>query len=443
MRTASTVFSILVFVIAFGDLRAQEPTEDAFGGDKRVIGTKRDRFHIEIINGRHWLVTPEGYGFVALGVNHLADALPSGGRGLTREEVNTRRDVVANQLRSWGYTNFGYDTPISFWPQMPYFASVTLTRCSHALGSDKFAYDDVFSETFQAAIDRTIGEACKRAAHPALIGYYWTDTPRWDLEVVRARRGTDWVSALRSMSADKPGKKRYIQFLQEIYGNDAVRFNASYGLSVGKIDHLLHYDFREFDRERAAIKADDRAFLRIIARRLYTITADSFRKHDPGRLLFGERYKQGDHPDEVLTEAAAVVDVISIQPGPETGPLPGPGGHERTFDANTFDRIHRLTKKPILICDHQCSFRIAEQPTTLWHQAETEEGAARLAVDFFHAALAKPYIIGYQRCQYIDRYVADRSLHKQGLIGADGKPHEKLVRLLSAGNREAVPVRLR
>jgi hypothetical protein len=52
-------------------------------------------------------------------------------------------------------------------------------------------------------------------------------------------------------------------------------------------------------------------------------------------------------------------------------------------------------------------------------------------------AFAKPYILGYMRCQYIDRFTPRRNAIKFGLIRHDGTPYNDLVKATKEANLEA------
>ncbi len=43
-------------------------------------------------------------------------------------------------------------------------------------------------------------------------------------------------------------------------------------------------------------------------------------------------------------------------------------------------------------------------------------------------------IVGYNRCQYIDRYKGGQKILKQGLLQVDGKPYEELVASVQKNN---------
>jgi len=52
--------------------------------------------------------------------------------------------------------------------------------------------------------------------------------------------------------------------------------------------------------------------------------------------------------------------------------------------------------------------------------------------DYMDKAFSTPYLLGYSKCQYIDR-VTGRQL-KQGLIRANGKPYEEFVDWMRKNN---------
>lgn len=44
--------------------------KDQYGGWKQIKGEATGYFHVEELEGRWWFITPEGYGFIAVGMNH-------------------------------------------------------------------------------------------------------------------------------------------------------------------------------------------------------------------------------------------------------------------------------------------------------------------------------------------------------------------------------------
>jgi hypothetical protein len=174
-------------------------------------------------------------------------------------------------------------------------------------------------------------------------------------------------------------------------------------------------------------QATDEAFLRLIARTYYQIIGEETRRLAPDSIVFGERYGSNITPSFVIEEAAPWIDAVAVQP------------YGNEFNAAEFDRIHRASGgKGIIICDHNISFPTKEHPKTMWTQLPTVKEVAQAHSQYVNDALSKPYILGYHRCQYIDRFQAHLGVLKQGLVQADGNPHEELVRLLAETNRKVL-----
>lgn len=396
-------------------------------------------FRLEQRNGRHTLIDPDGEPLFALGVNHIAvalnrDARRGGAVGLTDGQIVDRAEA---NLRRWGFNTVGYDAPEALRGRLPYFSGLQFTSCLHALPPERFGYDDVFCPGFQARVEASIAEVtARRRDDPRLIAYYMSDTPRWDLDTARLRRGTDWVSRIRGLPADRPGKRAYVAFLAERYPGPED-FAAAYRMPITRFDELLGKDFHHLELTHPRVRADDEAFLSRIAETHYAHLRRCFDRHDPNHLVFSERYKMHDHTEAVITAAGRHFDAIAVQPGPEVGPMPGDGSHESQWDAAYWSRLGELSGRPAIICDHQVSFYAPQMPITLWHQAGSQEEAGAAYARFVEAAAESPSILGYQRCQYASLYDSTRRLIKQGLIDEYHRPHEALVSCIKQANQVA------
>lgn len=349
-------------------------------------GTVAGVFRLGKIHGRDCLIDPDGKPFLSLGINHIQNVVQGSFAGDPKEAC----EEAYKNLIAWGFNTGGYGTPEPLCRMMPYLAPMYLTKNANYMSDSEFSYPDIFDPAVQEQIRGIIRyEIGKQQGNPNLIGYYWTDTPQWNMERARKKRGTDWVSAIREMPADAPGKKRYEQFLAE--GG-----------------------------------ASDEGFLRLIARELYRVIGEETRRLAPGVLIFGERYLFDDHPDCVVEEALPYIDVLSIQPG------------GAKFRGWYFDELYSKFKKPIMLCDHQSSFPTSEYPKTMWEQLESEDAAGQAYARYLKDAFTKPYIIGYQRCQYIDRFEAHLGILKQGMVREDGMPYKTLVKHVSEANAAAM-----
>ena len=360
-------------------------------------GANLDRFRLGIVNDRHVLIDPQGKPFYSLGINHINAVEEKASPNIFEEQFQQDWKAYSlsavSDLERWNYNTAGYGSPEAIYPLMPYMEDSFLERNSNFLPNDEFYYPDVFAPEVQAEKLRKIRRMCRHADNPNLIGYYWTDTPQWDLQRSLHTRGTNWVIEIRKLPKDSPGRQRY-----EDYRSDCQRSNKP---------------------------ATDEGFLSIIAREHYKLIGEETRQLHPEALIFGERYLLEDHPQVVLDAAMPYIDVISIQPGSDC------------FESEYFDDLYARYKKPIIICDHQCSFATPEYANTMWKQLDSEQAVANMYKNYLSEAVAKPYIIGYHRCQYIDRFNPHPGVLKQGLLREDGSAYEVLQKAVVAANLQA------
>jgi hypothetical protein len=382
-------------------------------------------FRIAKYGNRDCFIDPQGDPFFSLGIVH-AGAYPEG-EGQALFEAKYEGDwanltpKIVSDFEDWGFNTAGYHSPLTMLEQLPFMRDSYPASISYWMGSPK--YPDVFDPTYRQKVCEHLESICAPVRdHPNLIGYYWTDTPRWDLNRSRSQCGTDWVSAIRSLPPFAPGKRHYVAYLREVCRVDEMRIYT--GGERPASDVLLQSDFTRLDLDHPVVARHDREFLHLIARQYYSIAFEATRRADPEHLLFGDRYLAGDLPNQVLKEALPFVDVLSIQP------------YGTTFDRAFFDQLHAQTGKPILICDHAINFPSRGHPETVWPQCPSEQEAAEAYNAYLWALLERPYIVGYHRCQYIDRVVPGSSLLKQGLLRADETPYSSLVDQVRKTNRE-------
>lgn len=125
----------------------------------------------------------------------------------------------------------------------------------------------------------------------------------------------------------------------------------------------------------------------------------------------------------VELNAADHVDAIALQPGDGYIPIHTPAD---SHPAEEMEALHKLTGKPIIICDHQVSFATPRYLNSIrpYYQRANESEAAAATAQFIHGAMACDFIPGYVRRPYIDRYSQPRNANKLGLIRDDGSPSE-------------------
>lgn len=313
------------------------------------------------IGGRSWLIGPDGNPFFAHGVTHLG--------GKHGEEIG----AIARACKDLGFNAYGYGCPPALKADLPYLEGRQLVPMSTYRTTDgSFGYVDVFDPEVEAKLERAIKNLCMaNRKNPNLIGYCWTDLGAWPLE---NSTGRNWVDFIRELPEASPGRQAYRKFL-------------------------------EANRDDPE-KADDLAFLRLIAREYFRILGEANRKFDPDHLIFGDRFTFQTAIPEVIEEMLPYVDAIAIQPRFNPG-----------FPEKEFDRIHQLSGKPIIICDFAIRFMEEGKKIRGWKPEPTPGQAGERYSEYLRAAFAKPYILGAFWCNPINSKPGfNKSGIKQGLF---------------------------
>ena len=322
--------------------------------------------------GRQHLVTPDGKPFLILGLSHTSGAW-QGKLGQARQQAleHLRADLRELKFNAVGNVpeligEFNYIHNADRLPGSP--GTVT------GQGQRKHLYEDVFDPAFQARLRKHIrGIADKTAQDAHCIGYWWTDIPVWNPGQQKQKFGMSYVDFIRALPDGAPGRVRY----------------------------------ESWKKENAAAKDD--AFHILIARELYTVTAAAYREFAPGKLIFSERYNTiPGAPLEIIAEAGKVVDVISFQP------------YEKKLKGDILDQVHAMTGKPIILSDWSLSFPVEGHTNTMWPQFPTPAEATTGYEAYLTSAFAKPYILGYYKCQYRDAILSTGQL-KQGIRTVSGE----------------------
>ena len=68
----------------------------------------------------------------------------------------------------------------------------------------------------------------------------------------------------------------------------------------------------------------------------------------------------------------------------------------------------------------------------------SEDAAGMAYSAYLDEAVRKPYILGYQRCQYIDVYEEHLGVLKQGMLQGNQAPYRTLVEYVSNANQRVM-----
>jgi hypothetical protein len=356
---------------------------DPFGGWKKVVGQATGFFHLEAIGERDWLITPDGHGFLSLGINHIdATALKYPDNLLIwrkkyASEENFIQQGVRTDILAWGFNTIGWTQEANVanrthtppWTQTQYHLA-KLPYC-HLLPFSEIEmwnkyprFPDVFAAEFAEWCDYIARLYCvDMADDPWLIGYFYSDVPAWGTHPNRSA----WADQLDGQTA---------------------RGRAELGRIAGQYYRTIH---------------------------------DAIRRYDQHHLLLGDRYNgQYPLPEIVLTAMADTVDVLSIQCFPPLDRF-----------ADQLPRWHELTHKPVLLAD---SAFLARNPLYRVH-AQTEEERGRLYAEWAEKLFRVPYFIGWHWCGYIENLC-----HGAGLKNHFDEPYTAAIRGIQQFNARVYPL---
>ncbi len=359
---------LLTLLVAVLLTTASVEAADRYGGDRSVQLKGTGFFRLGTTEGRHFLVTPDGHPFRALGLNHY--------HMMTSKDY----DKALASLRGWGFNAGGYHPPQWQWARIPHTRGLFLTPTSIWMQPGKFAFKDVFDEAYLRDLHKRIRRVVEPAKdNPYMIGYFWTDVPTWGRK--RTPRwmkrgpywGQGWVSFCRSLPEQAPGRKAWEQW------------------------------------RKANGDAPETAFLAVIAKHLYSHAHAYVRKYDKNHLIFGDRYWEFDMPEQVIREALPFIDALAIQP------------QSKEFDPAFHTKLARRYGKAVYIADHVSSYRTDKHPNTMSQVTKDAKSYIAYYTRYVTAALSHPFVIGYNKCQYQDELLSPTYL-KQGLLRADGTP---------------------
>ncbi|WP_135556241.1 alpha-amylase family protein [Paenibacillus cymbidii] len=320
------------------------------------------RFTIGERDGKWTLIDAEGQSFYSLGVNcvtyqigedmEMKLAAKYGGAGWFGRWAEGKYEAI----RSLGFNT------LAAW-HMPYYRTKPMPKTVEARMSrhapmvnggwagpgGAYGFPDVFDPVFEVSAHRAVVEILYNqpgslAGDETLIGWYtdnelhwWGSGGQWgDNDPGKSANDTGLVDDYIRLSAERPGKKAWVAFLQERYGTIEA-LNEQWGAEYTAFDDLLW--LRELRANKALLAADKLAFLRKIAEMYFGVTSRVLRQYDATHLNLGCRMVGTGTPEVVFEAAKDVVDVF-------------------TFNFYSFDlpeawleRVHRLTGKPQMITE--------------------------------------------------------------------------------------------
>ena len=440
------------------------------------------------------MVTPDGYAFYSMGVNHITPEgyyAPKLGYSPYENSIlaiygskEKWAEATRNRLREWGFNTLGGWSEQKYFPEFPYTLQLDFsslggglwmkenspkqsailkllspmagqvpetplpndldgTGLKGLLGWAKGIFPDVFDPEWEQKVYKEAERACApRKNDPYLIGYF-TDN--------ELRFGPDWrgletmLDVYMKLAPAAPGKKRLVMFFRERYGNDFSAFEKVWKSGAHNFEELLEKDKlgASWWRERVRLQADVYAFDGVVAERYFSVSAGAIKKYDPNHLILGCRFHALGVTPEVIKAAGKYDDLLSINLYYIT---PLQNLLVRLIGNVDFSgwmkNYYELSGKPIL--GTEFSYRAITSglpntkgaPVTVFSQHDRGFGYGIYAQNCQKA----PYIVGYHWFNYMDepkegRYDGENSNY--GLVNKDDRPYNALVKEITRVNNQS------
>ena len=329
---------------------------DTYGGWLKLKGKKTGFFHVEQLDGRWWLVTPDGNVFFAKGVDSV-DLGPD--RNNPPPDPEKAAAALARQLKGWGFNSAGSQRLRA--PGMAYAVTLGLASSSTPNLWLLGIVPDYFSPEFREAVDRQAAQLCPGLADdPWLIGYFTDNEIRWSPDM----RSRDTVlAAFLKKPPESPGYQTALAFLK----------------ARGRTPESV-------------TAADTEAFLEMAAGEYGRVCQEAIRRHDKNHMILGSRFSGRPLPP-VLRALGPYYAVISINNYADRAP---------TY---RLKEMTDISGKPTMLTEFSFKAMDSGLPNTIGAgtPVATQQDRADLYAEYVQDLARMPTCVGYYWFRYRDQ----------------------------------------
>jgi len=385
-----------------------------YGGYQETHAKATGFFRVEKVDGRWWIIDPDGHYFYSAGVDCVTAASatsPRGRQGLFaalppattalggRSGVSfytwnlTRRygtdwaapwvDLAVRRMLSWGFNTVGNwsDPRVANTHRVPY----TMTLGVRANGGP-MGVADVYAPDFEQAAERAAAQAESRREDPYLLGYFLGNEPPW------------------------PGR--------ESVAVDAILAGPDSPLQ------------RELKKYLAAGDTPERrrAFLYQVYQKFVDTMITAFRRHDSNHMIIGIRFGGGVAPG--LISASKPFDIYSLN------------NYAYAVNQQEIEKIRTLIDRPVLIGEFHFGTPGRGMTPGLRQTANQEERGVAYRY-YVENAAADSSIVGTHWFQWLDEPNTGRfdgENYNIGFIDVADRPYPELVAAAQATHRRLLEV---
>jgi len=416
-----------------------------YGGWKEKKFEATGFFRTQYDGKRWWLVDPDGYAFVSVGV----DCIGSNASGVItgQEDLFAWLPDSTNQLFSQGYSDrgdyqlagfykfnlmrvfgenwhsnwetittgqirkFGINT-IGNWSDLNYARKA---KIPYVLPLSRFPatdvelyrdFPDVFSQEYQEKARQFAQQLNEYKNDPFLIGYFLRNEPNW------AFGKHDLAFEMFATTQQSSSKNTFAKWLSQKYAS-IKEFNESWNIELPDFETITQEVFDDYPSEKA--KEDFWKFSEILVAKYVNVPCDEVEKVDPNHLNLGMRYAWLS--SDLLYKAGERFDVFSINGYGNPGP-------PETAE------IARISGKPVMIGEFHFGATDRGLPATGIQGALSQADRGKAYRYYVEQGLARPELIGMHYFQWLDQPVFGRfdgENYNIGFMDICNQPYKELI----------------
>jgi agarase len=390
-------FKVISFFVTLAAAACAASDYDTYGGWVKIRGEKTGYFHTQQIDGRWWLVTPEGNVFFSKGVDNVSFSPESDNSPKAPADPATWAKAATRQLRDWNFNTAGaWSTPHLFNTGIVYAPIVNMASAVQRDVWLKGGVVDFFSQEFRDAANRVAERQCAPRKNDLwLLGYFTDNELRWGRDW---RSGESLLEGYLKMAETSAGFHKAAEFLKS-RGHDAS----------------------------ALTDEDNGTFLSLVAAEYGRVTREAILRHDPNHLVLGCRF--ASYPgDTVIQGVGPYFDVVSFHSYNATAPV------------DRLQQITRLTGKPTMVTEFSFKAMDSGLPNTKGaaRPVATQEDRANGFATYVEALASLASCVGFHWFEYRDEPKEGRRLDGEnsnyGLVRIDFTPWEVLTQRMQKVN---------
>ncbi|SHJ18939.1 Beta-galactosidase [Tangfeifania diversioriginum] len=415
-----------------------------YGGwkEKQFEATGFFRTHHD--GNRWWLVDPEGYAFVSVGVDcirnnatgmisgqeDLFEWLPDSTDAVFKDAYSRRGDqvqvdfyktnltrvfgenwrenwetITSGQIREFRLNTIGNWSDIEYAQkaQIPYVLPLGgFPSTEIKLFRD---FPDVFSEEYLQNAQRYAQQLSEFKNDPYLIGYFLRNEPHW------AFGAHDIAYEMFATEQPSESKNMFAKWLSQRY-KSIDDLSDKWGIEFESFEAITGHIFEDYPS--AIAKEDFWLFSEILVKKYVDVPCDEVEKIDPNHLNLGMRYAWIS--SDLLYKAGDRFDVFSINGYGNPGP-------PETAE------IAEISGKPVMIGEFHFGAIDRGLPATGIQGALNQEARGKAYRYYLEQGLARPELIGIHYFQWLDQPVFGRfdgENYNIGFMDICNRPYKEL-----------------